>query len=106
MEIIFEFSIAEVVQFVVAVLLPVLVGLVTTRVTSANRKSILLFALSGISAFLNEVLVAANSGAAFDLGAALLLFLTTFIIAVAMHYGLWKPTGVSEIAQDHLVAKG
>ncbi|MER6098331.1 hypothetical protein ABT154_21235 [Streptomyces sp. NPDC001728] len=84
----------------VSVILPVLVGLVTTRVTHAGSKAVLLLALSGLNGFLVEL---ANPGPGWDAGTAAVLALVTFATAVLAHFGLWKPTGVSSKAQDSLV---
>jgi hypothetical protein len=92
----------EVVSMVVGVLLPILVGLVTKAVTSPSTKAILLAALSALSGFLTEFVEVANSGAAFQVDQALLTWLMTFVVAVAVHYGLWKPTGVTAKAQNSL----
>jgi hypothetical protein len=81
----------------VSVVLPVLVGLVTTRVTSAAAKSVLLLALSGLNGFVVEVL---NPGAGFSLGTAAVLALVSFGIGVLTHFGLYKPVGISGLAQD------
>jgi hypothetical protein len=88
-----------VVQLVVAFVLPVLVGLVTTTVTSAAVKAWLLAGLTLLTSVLVELGRAIADGATFDLGVALLLALPAFVISVASHYGLWKPTGVSGAVQ-------
>ncbi|MFJ3201029.1 hypothetical protein [Streptomyces sp. NPDC086989] len=87
----------------VSVVLPVLVGLVTTRVTSAGTKAVLLLALSTLNGLLVEV---ANPGPGFDLGTATILSLVAFGTGVLAHFGLWKPAGVSGKAQDSLVTAG
>lgn len=84
----------------IAFVLPVLVGLVTTRVTSAGRKAVLLLALTAVESFLVEL---AASGPGWDVGDAAVLTLVNFVMAVAAHFGLWKPTGVSRRAQDAFV---
>lgn len=81
----------------VSVVLPVLVGLVTTRVTSAAAKSVLLLFLSTANGFVVEFL---NRGDGYSLGTAAVLSLVTFGIGVLTHFGLYKPTGVSRLAQD------
>lgn len=80
----------------VSVVLPVLVGLVTTRVTSAGTKAVLLLALSTLNGLLVEVL---SPGPGFNLGTAAVLALVAFGTGVLAHFGLWKPTGVSGAAQ-------
>ena len=88
---------------VVSTILPILVGLVTTRVTNSGLKAVLLAALSAITGLGTELLAAVNSGTTYDLGNGLIFALTSFAIAVSLHYGLWKPTTVSAKAQNVLV---
>lgn len=87
----------------VSVVLPVLVGLVTTRVTHAGVKAVLLLALSGLNGFLVEY---AAPGPGYDVGTAAVLSLVAFGTGVLSHFGLWKPTGVSAKAQASLVTSG
>ena len=94
----FDVPLIPVLQLVLGVVLPVLVGLVTTRATSAGRKAVLLAALSVVTSLLTELIAALQSEAVYNLGLALILGLGTFIVAVATHYGLLKPTGVSAAA--------
>ena len=89
-----------VVQLLIAFILPVLVGLVTTRVTSGAIKAWMLAGLSLITALLVELARALTAGETYDLGIALLTALPAFVVSVATHYGLWKPTGVSDRAQQ------
>jgi hypothetical protein len=91
---------ATVVQLLVAFVLPILVGLVTTRVTSAAAKAWLLAALTLVTSLLVELGRTIASSGVFDVGVALLAALPAFVVSVATHYGLWKPTGVSGVAQD------
>lgn len=91
---------ATIVQLLVAFVLPVLVGLVTTRVTSAAAKAWLLAGLTLVASLLVELGRTIASGGVFDVGIALLAALPAFVVSVATHYGLWKPTGVSGAAQD------
>lgn len=84
----------------ISVALPVLVGLVTTRVTHAGTKAVLLLALTAANGFLIELQA---GGEGYDLGTAVTLTLVSFGTAVLSHFGLWKPTGISGAAQDHLV---
>lgn len=81
----------------VSVILPVLVGLVTTRVTHAGVKAVLLLALSGVNGFLVEYVA---GGPGYDVGTAAVLALVAFGTGVLSHFGLWKPIGVSARAQD------
>lgn len=85
----------------ISVALPVLVGLVTTRVVHAGVKAVLLLALTSANGFLVELAAPHPSG--FDLGTAAVLTLVSFGTAVLSHFGLWKPTGVAGRAQDSFV---
>lgn len=86
---------AQTLGFVIGVVLPLLVGLVTTRVTSSGVQAILLAVLSALNGFLSELL-----SPTFDLKTALLTWLGSFLIAVGTHYGFWKPVGLSARLQD------
>lgn len=81
----------------VSVVLPVLVGLVTTRVTSPGTKAVLLLALSTLNGFIVEY---AAGGDGYSVGTAAVLALVAFGTGVLTHFGLWKPAGVSAKAQD------
>lgn len=98
----FDVPVIPVLQLVIAVLLPVLVGLVTTRTTSPGRKAVLLAALAVVSSLLTELAAALTAGEVYNLGLALVYGLGTFLVAVATHYGLLKPTGISSAAQGSL----
>jgi len=87
-------------SLLVSVVLPVLVGLVTTRVTHAGTKAVLLLALSTATGFFTEL---ANPGPGWTAGTAAVLSLVSFGVAVLTHFGLWKPTGISGKAQDSLI---
>lgn len=86
----------------ISVVLPVLVGLVTTRVTHAGVKAVLLLALSALNGFLVEV---AAPGPDYDVQTAVILTLVAFGTGVLSHFGLWKPAGVSAKAQDALITE-
>ncbi|WP_413354011.1 hypothetical protein [Microbacterium sp. 1P06AB] len=105
MNIAFTLDPLTIVQFVIAFLLPVLVGLVTTRVTSGAMKAWLLAGLSLATSLLVELARALTAGEIYDLGLALFAALPAFVVSVSTHYGLWKPTGVAGAAQDTLITE-
>jgi hypothetical protein len=90
---------ALVIQLLISTVLPLLVGLVTTRVTNSSAKAWLLAGLSLATSLLVELGDAVASGSTYDVGQGFLLALPTFLIAVGMHYGLWRPAGASEAVQ-------
>ena len=97
----FSFSLppALVIGLLVSVILPLFVGLVTKRVTSGGVKAILLAALSVISAGLSELGASIAAGTTYDVGLGLITALSSFLVAVGLHYGLYKPTGLSSALQ-------
>lgn len=98
---------ALILGLIVSTVLPILTGLVTTRVTNGGIKAVILAGLAAITGLGTELLASIQAGTTYDLGTGLILALTAFLVAVAMHFGLWKPTTVAEKAQNVLVtAKG
>lgn len=83
---------------VISVVLPVLVGLVTTRVTNSSVKAVLLLALTAANGFLVELAGPHDDG--YSVSSALILWAVSFGTGVLAHFGLWKPTGLSRKAQD------
>ncbi|MEV6504765.1 hypothetical protein AB0M61_01420 [Streptomyces sp. NPDC051642] len=81
--------------------LPVLVGLVTTRVTSGGLKAVLLLALSGANGFLVELAGPHDSGYSWQTAAVLAL--VSFAVGVLTHFGLLKPAGVSRWTQNRFI---
>lgn len=105
MDITFNLSAAQIIGLLVSTVLPIIVGLVTTKFTSGGIKAIVLAALSAVTGLLTELLASINAGQAYDLGQGLFLALTAFLVATAMHFGLWKPTTVSQKAQHLLITE-
>lgn len=103
MDIAFTLDPALVIGLLVSTVLPLLVGLVTTRVTHGGIKAVVLAALALVTSLLTELGVAVANGTTYDIGQGLLLAIPTFLIAVGMHYGLWKPVGAANAAQGVLV---
>lgn len=95
----FNIDLAQVIGLLLGVVLPLLVGLVTKRTTNSGLKAALLAGLALVSNLLTELLASINAGTPFDLGTALITGLGAFVVAVSVHYGLLKPTGVSASVQ-------
>lgn len=95
-----DLSKAQIVGLLITLVLPVLVGLVTTRVTSACMKSVLLLLFTAVDGFLVEL---GNAGDGYNVANGVFYAIVGFVTAVAVHYGLLKPTGISAKAQDSLV---
>lgn len=90
------FDKVQISAILIGVVLPLLVGLVTKRYTSARVKSLLLLGASALTAFITEWANSAN----FVWQQALLTLILTFGTAVVSLYGFMRPTGVADKAQD------
>lgn len=96
----FDLNWLQIVQFVVLpVLLPALVGLVTTTNVNGLGKSLLLLGLSQVGAGLTTLVDVSISGGSFNVGNWLLNGAVVALTAVATHYGFLKPTGVTDRLQ-------
>jgi hypothetical protein len=84
---------------ILTVVLPIIVGLVTTRSTSPAAKALLLLTLAAAKTVTEAWLMAVNKGVDFALVPVLLSVAVNFGIATAMHFGLYRPAGVSAAAQ-------
>jgi hypothetical protein len=89
----------QLLNLLIAVVFPILVGLVTKTVTSSRVKAILLATISLVSGLVSALLAADLAGVPFDVVSAALTGVAAWLIAVATHFGLWKPTGVAAAAQ-------
>jgi hypothetical protein len=96
----FQPSLIQILTLVSSFGIPVLVGLVTQKTTNSGLKATLLAALSLAAGVIGEAITAATSGTQFDVFASLYSFAGVFIVAVASHYGFWRPTGVTEKVQS------
>jgi hypothetical protein len=77
---------------IIGLLIPILTALVTKHVASQGLKSVVTLVLSAVTAAV-AVLVSADGGFAWQ--AFVNAFINAFVPAIAIYYGLWKPTGVA-----------
>ena len=91
----FGVDLALVIQLLISTVLPIIVALVTKWDTSRPTRALLLALLAAISSGLTELLHTIATDATFDLGVWLVAAIGSFVVAVATHYGLWKPTTVT-----------
>lgn len=78
---------------IVGLLIPILTAVVTKHVASQGLKATVTTVLSALTAAVS-VLVAAD-GHSFAWQAFVNAFVNTFIPAIALYYGFWKPTGLA-----------
>lgn len=88
-------SLAQWLDAGVNTLLPILVAVITARLASGAVKALLLLLLSAVSGFLISWLDALNNGVPFDFSQAGFTVVLGFVVAVAAHFGVWKPAGVT-----------
>jgi ABC-type branched-subunit amino acid transport system permease subunit len=96
-------SLLQLLTLVINIVLPLLVGYVTTELTASKFQAALLMLLTAVTGFVSEWVKALNGHETFNITDALFTWLTGFVAAVAAHYGLWRPTGASAVAQRSLV---
>jgi hypothetical protein len=88
-------SLAQLLSVLIGTVLPIIVAIVTNRVAAGSVKALVLLALAAVTSFLTEWLAAVNAGDPFDFSQAAFGVLVTFLVAVATHFGLWKPIHVT-----------
>ncbi|AXH70158.1 holin [Microbacterium phage KaiHaiDragon] len=91
-----------IVGMIVSVVLPLLVGLATTRITNSGVRATILAVLAALTGLLTELGNALTAGVTYNLGMGLVFALASFLVAVGMHFGIYKPTGASTAAQNAL----
>lgn len=79
-------------NFVVGVLIPILVALLTKLNASRGLKAVINL---GLSAIAGAVVVAIQASGAVDVGHVVISIGTTWIVSIASYYGLTAPTGVA-----------
>jgi hypothetical protein len=87
-------------SLILTLVLPILVALVSTRLTSSGTKAVLLLALATIQTFVEALISAANDYAHFAWVPVIMNAVLNFGVAVIAHFGLWKPTGTADAALD------
>lgn len=80
---------------VLGVVLPLITGLVTSRLAHAGLKAVVLALLSAIGGLLNELYSVGGNVDLYDWSAGLANALTVFLLAVGLHFGLLKPVGAT-----------
>lgn len=96
---VWQLSWPQLLNLLIAVVFPVLVGIVTTSRVRSAWKAVLLATISLASGLASALLAAILEGIPFDIVAALLTGLAAWIIALATYAGFWKPSGVAAAAQ-------
>lgn len=97
-----EFSLppSSMVALTASVVLPLIVGLVTTHVTAPKIKGLLLTGLSVATGVLSELGAAMTDGTPYDLGVGIVNAILALGVAQGAYGALWKPTGVASKMQS------
>jgi hypothetical protein len=90
-------------QVVLGIVIPALVGLVTTKLTNPAVKSLLLMFFTVLGTFGAQVADAAVAQRKFELVSTLVAAAGTYVLAICVHYGFLKPTGVSALLAALLI---
>lgn len=85
-------------NIVVSLLLPLLVGLLTKQSWNGNLKAVLLLAVAALSAGIGELIAA---GSLDDWKLILGQTAINWLVAVATHFHVWRPTGVAALMAEH-----
>ena len=95
---------AGILALVVQVFLPLIIGLVTKSSTPAGVKAVLLLALTAVTQFFTAWYQGSGSGEVFAWRLVAWNGAIGFGLSVITHFGLWRPTGATGVAQRSLNA--
>lgn len=84
-------------------LLPLLVGLVTTKLTGRSTQFALLGLLTLLATVGTQELGAHSSGLPLNLVQVLVVAVVNFAVSLLSHYNVWKPTGLTDLLLSVLV---
>jgi hypothetical protein len=90
-------ELADAVQIVVTVALPLLVGWLTRR--EFQHKALVLLGLAAVTGLGSELLATLQAGAVFNFTDGLIRAVLSFGAAVLLHYGFYKPEGTAAAVQ-------
>lgn len=93
---------AEAVRFGVAVLIPILVGIVAKSGASSSLKVLVNTVLAALTTLLTALVDTANV----DVAHLVVNFITTSAVAGAMYLHIWLPTGVADAVADKTAGFG
>jgi hypothetical protein len=79
-------------NLLISTALPIVVAIVTKRFANSQVKAVVLIALSVITGWLTSLQA---TGGSFELKSAITSTIVSFVTAVAVHFGLLAPAGVT-----------
>lgn len=96
----FDLTVPHLIGVLSGVVLPLLVALITKRVTDSGVKGLLLTSCSLVAGILAEVGAALETGTPMNLAEALVAAVMALVIGQTAHSAVWKPTGVARRLQE------
>lgn len=84
--------------FVVGTVLPLLVAIVSTKVTSSKKKGILLALFALLTSVLSGVIDALVNGTVYDLAQNFVVFGGVFAWAVVSYFGIFRATNTEGVS--------
>lgn len=90
----------QIIAIFLGIIFPLLVGLVTKRVTSGAVKGLLLTAISVVAGLLAEISDALINGTSFDVIGWLVVTLSALVAGQVSYDSIWKPTGAATALQE------
>jgi hypothetical protein len=82
----------QVLSYILGIVFPIIVGIVTKATAPAWVKALTLTVLSTIGGFLSQAI---TENGHVDLKRVFVSTVTVFVVGVATHFGLWKPSEVT-----------
>jgi hypothetical protein len=89
-------------SLILTVLLPLVVAVITTRVTHGGVKFMLLLLVVAIKTTVEAVIANNSDYINFDWIPFLMNITINLAIAIAAHFGIWKPTGAAGFTQSNI----
>jgi hypothetical protein len=90
-----HFDVWTALAFVLQFVLPLVVGLVTTKLTPGKDQFLLLAGLTAVVTLVTGALAAHDRNVPFDFVQGSLNAAAGFLVSVGSHFGIWRPSGAT-----------
>ena len=94
--IVYNFDVWTLLGFLVQIALPLVIGVVSTKVTPENLKWTITAGITAVISLITSLLTAHDAHTSFDLFQAIITAVAGFLISVGTHFGVWTPTGIAD----------
>lgn len=89
---------AQLTQELLAVVIPLVVGIITTKASAGWFRSLALIVLTALATMITTAVQA--DGIAVLGKADIIEAINNVVVSIAIYYGVWKPTGISAKVND------